>query len=48
MATRSDVLIIGSGLAGQAAALRLAQTRQVTLISKRALEDSASSWAQGE
>ena len=47
MAPRSDVLIIGSGLAGQAAALRLAQTRQVTLISKRALEDSASSWAQG-
>ncbi|MBE2260531.1 MAG: L-aspartate oxidase [Candidatus Accumulibacter sp.] len=47
MALRFDVLIIGSGLAGQAAALRLAETRQVALVSKRALEDSASSWAQG-
>jgi L-aspartate oxidase len=44
---RFDVLIIGSGLAGQAAALRLAQDRKVALISKRTLEDSASSWAQG-
>ncbi|MGB4467081.1 MAG: L-aspartate oxidase [Azovibrio sp.] len=44
---RYDVLIIGSGLAGQSAALRLADHRKVALISKRALEDSASSWAQG-
>nr|WP_153590370.1 L-aspartate oxidase [Rhodocyclus gracilis] len=42
-----DVLIIGSGLAGQSAALRLADTHRVVVISKRALEDSASSWAQG-
>ena len=43
-----DVLIIGSGLAGQSAALRLAtHGRRVALVSKRALEDSASSWAQG-
>lgn len=43
-----DVLIIGSGLAGQSAALRLAAAnKRVALISKRALEDSASSWAQG-
>ena len=42
-----DVLIIGSGLAGQSAALRLADHRRVALISKRSLEDSASSWAQG-
>ena len=47
MALRFDVLIIGSGLAGQAAALRLAKTRKVALVSKRTLEDSASSWAQG-
>ncbi|MBV5323179.1 FAD-dependent oxidoreductase, partial [bacterium] len=47
MALRFDILIIGSGLAGQSAALRLAQTCKVGLISKRALEDSASSWAQG-
>ncbi len=42
-----DVLIIGSGLAGQSAALRLADHCRVALISKRALEDSASGWAQG-
>ncbi len=42
-----DVLIIGSGLAGQSAALRLAKNCRVALISKRKLEDSASGWAQG-
>ncbi len=42
-----DVLIIGSGLAGQSAALRLAKTCRVALVSKRSLEDSASGWAQG-
>ena len=47
MALHFDVLIIGSGLAGQSAALRLAKTHRVALISKRALEDSASGWAQG-
>ena len=47
MALRFDVLIIGSGLAGQSAALRLAATHRVAVISKRTLEDSASSWAQG-
>jgi len=47
MALHFDILVIGSGLAGQSAALRLSQTHKVGLISKRALEDSASSWAQG-
>ncbi|MCE1244396.1 L-aspartate oxidase [Oryzomicrobium sp.] len=47
MALNFDVLIIGSGLAGQSAALRLAQHKKVGLISKRSLEDSASGWAQG-
>jgi L-aspartate oxidase len=42
-----DVLIIGSGLAGQSAALRLAEHRRVAIVSKRSLEDSASGWAQG-
>ena len=42
-----DVLIIGSGLAGQSLALQLASHRKVALVTKRSLEDSASSRAQG-
>lgn len=42
-----DVLIIGSGLAGLSLALRLAPARSVCLVTKRTLDDSASSWAQG-
>ncbi len=42
-----DVLIIGSGLAGQSLALQLAQHRKVALVTKRSLDDSASSRAQG-
>ncbi len=42
-----DVLILGSGLAGQSLALRLADQRRVALVTKSALEDSASGWAQG-
>ena len=47
MAINFDILVIGSGLAGQSAALRLAKHCKVGLISKRALDDSASNWAQG-
>ncbi|WP_294989696.1 L-aspartate oxidase [Sulfuritalea sp.] len=42
-----DVLIIGSGLAGQSLALRLAGSLRVALVTKRMLTDSASAWAQG-
>ncbi len=42
-----DVLIIGSGLAGQSLALRLADSRRVALVTKKTLTDSASAWAQG-
>jgi L-aspartate oxidase len=42
-----DVAIVGSGLAGLSVALHLAQTRTVAIISKRALLDGASNWAQG-
>ncbi len=42
-----DVAIVGSGLAGLSVALHLAQTRKVIVISKRALHDGASNWAQG-
>ncbi|HWW04492.1 L-aspartate oxidase [Collimonas sp.] len=42
-----DVAIIGSGLAGLSVALHLAETNKVAVISKRALLDGASNWAQG-
>lgn len=42
-----NVLIIGSGLAGQSLALRLADTHRVALVTKKTLGDSASAWAQG-
>jgi L-aspartate oxidase len=42
-----DVLVIGSGLAGQALALRLADSHRVALVTKRALDDTATAWAQG-
>lgn len=42
-----DTLIIGSGLAGLTLALKLADHHRVGLITKKALLDGASSWAQG-
>ncbi|MBI5780906.1 MAG: L-aspartate oxidase [Rhodocyclales bacterium] len=42
-----DVLILGSGLAGQSVALKLADQRKVALVTKRALMESASAYAQG-
>ncbi|HSV60959.1 MAG TPA: L-aspartate oxidase [Variovorax sp.] len=42
-----DVLIIGSGLAGLSAALHLAPTHRVAVLTKRSLQDGASQWAQG-
>ena len=42
-----DVLILGSGTAGQTIALRLADQLRVALVTKRELADSASNWAQG-
>jgi L-aspartate oxidase len=42
-----DVAIVGSGLAGLSVALHLASTSKVVIVSKRALLDGASNWAQG-
>jgi len=42
-----DVLIVGSGLAGLSAALHLAPTHRVAILTKRTLSDGASGWAQG-
>jgi L-aspartate oxidase len=42
-----DVLIVGSGLAGLSAALFLAPTHKVAVLTKRQLQDGSSGWAQG-
>ena len=42
-----DVIVIGSGLAGLSAALQLAPTHRVAVLTKRRLNDGASAWAQG-
>ncbi len=42
-----DVLIVGSGLAGLTAALRLAPTHRVAILTKRGMGDGSSGWAQG-
>ena len=41
------VLIVGSGLAGLSAALHLAPTHRVAVLTKRAMSDGSSNWAQG-
>jgi L-aspartate oxidase len=42
-----DVVIVGSGLAGLTAAMHLAPSRRVAIITKRAMSDGSSGWAQG-
>ena len=42
-----DVLIVGSGLAGLTAAMRLAPTHRVAILTKRSMSDGSSGWAQG-
>ena len=40
-----DVLIVGSGLAGLSAALHLASTKRVAVLTKRVMSDGSSGWA---
>jgi len=47
MSQQFDTLIIGSGLAGLTLALQVADVKKVCIVSKRSINDSASSWAQG-
>jgi L-aspartate oxidase len=42
-----DVIVVGSGAAGLTAALNLAETLRVAVISKGAIAEGATSWAQG-
>lgn len=41
------IVVIGAGLAGLTVALELAETRQVIIMAKRGLSESATAWAQG-
>ena len=47
MQHRFDVLIVGSGLAGLSAAILLAPTLRVAIVTKRAIDAGSSGWAQG-
>ncbi|HEX2546770.1 MAG TPA: FAD-dependent oxidoreductase, partial [Ramlibacter sp.] len=42
-----DIIIVGSGLAGLSAALHLAPTQRVAILTKRSMGDGSSGWAQG-
>jgi len=44
---RTDVLIVGSGIAGLMLALRAAEHGEVIVVSKRRAEESNTNWAQG-
>ncbi|MGA1528081.1 MAG: FAD-dependent oxidoreductase, partial [Burkholderiaceae bacterium] len=41
------MIVLGSGLAGLTVALELADSHDVIVLSKRSLQESATSWAQG-
>jgi L-aspartate oxidase len=47
MESNFDVVIVGTGLAGLATALRLAEHRRILLVDKQSLGAGASDWAQG-
>lgn len=47
MAITTDCLVLGSGIAGLSLALHAARHGDVIVVTKRAREDSATSWAQG-
>lgn len=44
---RTDILIIGSGIAGLSLALKTSQYADVTLVTKKDSADTATNWAQG-
>ncbi len=43
----TDVLVLGSGIAGLTVALKSAEHGDVTVVTKRKSDDSATAWAQG-
>jgi len=44
---KTDVVVIGAGIAGLYTALQISHLAQVTLISKKGLDESNTRWAQG-
>lgn len=44
---KTDYLVIGSGVAGLTFALRAAKHGEVLIVTKRGVDDTATSWAQG-
>ena len=44
---KSDILVIGSGIAGLTFALKAARTRSVAIVTKRSLEESNTFYSQG-
>lgn len=47
MRVSTDQLVLGSGVAGLAFALEAARHAEVTIVTKRSIDDSATNWAQG-
>jgi len=47
MALVTDYLVLGSGVAGLSFALTAARHGEVTIVTKRERDDSATQWAQG-
>ena len=46
-ATTADVCVVGAGYTGLSAALHLAPTHRVAVLTKRGMSDGSSNWAQG-
>ena len=43
----TEVLIVGTGISGLLAAIKLSERYSVTILSKSSLNDCSTAWAQG-